>query len=155
MLSARSDAIARLLSQMDEGDDDMLKKHSPKFMAMAVKAPADDAGGSAGDELSPEMIAKLMEMLKGKEGMAPMAPGETMSDDMKAEDMAPEKMAEGGMVEEDPSTADAQMARREDTRKAEQDQDAMHDMNEMANGAPSPVKWNVKTEPRKSRYYKR
>ncbi len=69
MMSARSAALAKLLSKFDEGDDEMLAKHAPKAVSVDVVKAEPEAMGGDKAGLDPEMLMKLLEALKGHDGM--------------------------------------------------------------------------------------
>lgn len=64
MFNPHREALDRLFSKFDEDEDERMKKLSPKAeMSVEVVKPSDEKS-----DISPEMIAKLLEVLKGEAG---------------------------------------------------------------------------------------
>lgn len=80
-MAMKQKVIKEIMDLMDQGEGEDLKKKSPKFMAAAAEVepePMEEMGESeeseemmpkmgeeSEEELSPEMIQKLMEMMEG------------------------------------------------------------------------------------------
>lgn len=164
MMPARMSALERLLAHFGEGDDELLKKLSPKLAAVEVTKAEPVAVAEGDSELSPEVIAKVLEALKGAHSEpdgdeAPMKMakgGKVMGDKLCAgcghmnSDCTCYKMAEGGLIDSD-SLQDEVMRRREEERKAEEEKNAADDAAELG-GAK--LRGKPAYSVRKSRYYK-
>ena len=83
-MDLKSKVLDEIISLMDEKEGEGLKKKSPKFMAMSIEMKKPDekdipkemmaekmnpsmeeSEGEDGEELSPDLIQKLLEKLKG------------------------------------------------------------------------------------------
>lgn len=106
MFSPHKAALDRMMSKFDADEDDKLKKHSPKLMALKVvtSKPAHEESDGGEDPLG-TLPAGILEgiMDSAAEDAGAEAPGETQADDEKAASIM---AAEKGVDEPHRPTAD-------------------------------------------------